>query len=51
LKKKEIDVPVSGTVTLGPSYPPGEYVLQVIVTDENDKSKAVAQAIAFQVAE
>ena len=50
LKKKQIDVPVSGTVLLSETYAPGEYVLQLIVTDENDKAKTVTQAIGFQVA-
>jgi hypothetical protein len=49
LKKKQIDVPVRGNVTLGQAFAPGEYVMQLIVTDENDKSKAVTQAIPFQV--
>ena len=49
LKKKEIDVPVHGSVLLDETYAPGEYVMQLIVTDENDKSKMVTQAIGFQV--
>jgi len=50
LKRKEFEVPVRGSVRLDESFAPGEYVLQLIVTDENDKSKAVTQAIGFQVA-
>lgn len=51
LKKKQIDVTISGSVALGSTYPSGEYVLQLIVRDENDKSKAVTQSLAFQVVE
>jgi hypothetical protein len=49
VKKKQIDVPVRGIVFLSESFVPGEYVLQLMVTDENDKSKAVTQAVRFQV--
>jgi hypothetical protein len=50
LKKKQFEVPVRGSVSLDESFAAGEYVMQLIVTDENDKSKPVTQAISFQVA-
>ena len=49
-KKKQIDTPLSGTVGVGKVSEPGEYVLEVIISDENDKAKTVSQSLAFQVA-
>ena len=40
-----------GSVTLGERMEPGDYVLQLLVRDENDASKLVTQAIDFQVVE
>jgi hypothetical protein len=40
-----------GFVTLGERMEAGDYVLQLLVRDENDGSKLVTQTIDFQVVE
>jgi len=40
-----------GSVTLGERMEPGDYVLQLLVRDENDGSKLLTQSIDFQVVE
>ena len=48
--RDQTTVDISGNVWLASITAPGEYTLQVIVTDGNDKSKSVAQTVTFQVA-
>jgi hypothetical protein len=48
--KKPTSIPVSGSLWLQNLSVAGEYQLQLIVTDENDKAKTVTQAVAFQLA-
>lgn len=50
LKKKQMDLPMSGALGLSNIDGPGEYVLQLLVADQNDRSKTVSQSIVFQVA-
>lgn len=45
------DVMTGGFVTLGERMEAGDYVLQLLVRDENDGSKLVTQTIDFQVVE
>jgi hypothetical protein len=49
LGKKPRDVLTRGTVELGRDWEPGDYILQLIVQDQNDGLKMVAQAVDFQV--
>ena len=44
-------IPAGGTVTLGAALDPGDYVLQLLIRDENDGSRLVTQTIDFQVVE
>ncbi len=39
----------SGVMHLDQNLAPGEYVLQVVVRDENDNSKITTQAIDYKV--
>src|SRR5262249_55178223 len=48
--KGPIALPLSGSVLLDNEAEPGEYVMQLAVLDENDKSKMATQAIVFKVA-
>lgn len=48
---KQKGFPAGGTVALGAALDPGDYVLQLLVRDENDGSKLVTQTIDFQVVE
>lgn len=48
--KKPSLMPISGSVSVEDVSTPGEYYLQLIVTDHNDKDRAAAQSVAFQVA-
>jgi len=45
------DATAQGWVTLGQQMQAGDYVLQLLVRDENDGSKLVTQTIDFQVVE
>jgi len=42
-------VPSIGRLQLGQDFEPGEYVLQVVVTDQSDKEKIASQWIDFEV--
>jgi hypothetical protein len=51
LPNNQKGVLTAGSVTLGARMDPGDYVLQLVVRDENDGSKLVSQSIDFQVVE
>ena len=39
----------SGAIEMGKSMPPGDYILQIIVTDENSKQSTATQYMQFEV--
>lgn len=57
-EQKEIDdplrLPILGMIELGPAMKPGEYVLQLVVTDQNEanaKKRVASQVMDFEVVE
>jgi VWFA-related protein len=49
IAKKGSEVVATGSLLLDGATMPGEYVLQLVVADENDKSRVATQAVDFRV--
>ena len=50
-KAQKSEIAASGSVRLGKNMQPGDYILQLVVEDQNDGAKTVAQAIDIRVIE
>jgi VWFA-related protein len=50
-KAQTSDIAAAGSIRLGENMQPGDYVLQLVVEDQNDRAKTVAQAIDIRVIE
>ena len=49
--KKGSEVLAGGSIALDGATPPGDYILQLVIADDNDKSNVATQAVDLRVIE